>query len=85
LIRVIGQPVLDENVVDAGSAMALGAPHDPEDQSGGAKIAADSEYREGGRVKVTTHREIALRKVVDDAASRLSYRPDPARLRCPAA
>jgi hypothetical protein len=27
------------------------------------------EYREGGRVKVATHREIALRKVVDNAVS----------------
>ena len=41
LIRVVGQPVLDENVVDARTAKALGAPHNPEDQSGGAKIAAD--------------------------------------------
>src|ERR1700722_17277458 len=41
LIRVVGQPVLDENVVDARTAKALGAAHDPKDQSGGAKIAAD--------------------------------------------
>jgi hypothetical protein len=27
------------------------------------------EYREGGRIKVATHREIALRKVVDNAVS----------------
>jgi hypothetical protein len=27
------------------------------------------EYRQGGRVKVATHREIALRKVVDNAVS----------------
>jgi hypothetical protein len=27
------------------------------------------EYREGGRIKVATHREIAIRKVVDNAVS----------------
>ena len=41
LIGVVGQPVLDENVVDTRTAKALGAAHDPKDQSGGAKIAAD--------------------------------------------
>ena len=32
-------------------------------------LDAPIEYREGGRVKVATHREIALRKVVDNAVS----------------
>jgi Family of unknown function (DUF5681) len=37
--------------------------------AGGIKSFLDApiEYREGGRVKVATHREIALRKLVDNA------------------
>jgi hypothetical protein len=61
LIRVVGQPVLDENVVDAGSAMALGAPHNPEDQSGGAKIAAD------GIVNDLSESNLAMGRNLDSA------------------
>ena len=47
-----GRPKLEESSVAGGIKSFLDAP---------------IEYREGGRVKVATHREIALRKLVDNA------------------
>jgi hypothetical protein len=49
-----GRPKREESSVAEGITSFLDAP---------------IEYREGGRVKVATHREIALRKVLDNAVS----------------